>query len=182
MAPAVRVIRGLEPLAGPDARVLILGTIPSRRSLEVSEYYANPRNAFWFIMEALCGAPPTPGYAARVALLRRARVALWDVLRTAERAGSLDAAIVPGTEVPNDIGALLRRCPHVHAIFLNGGKADALFRRCVLPRLSAESTNVPRFARLPSTSPANARLSRPAKLEAWRAVAVALAGVRPAGR
>ncbi len=182
MAPAVHVIRGLEPLAAPDARVLILGTIPSRRSLEANEYYANPRNAFWWIMAELCGAPPVSSYAARVAMLRRARVALWDVLRAAERAGSLDAAIVPGTEVPNDIGALLRRCPDVHTIFLNGGKADALFRRCVLPRLSAESTNVPRFARLPSTSPANARLSRLAKLEVWRPVAAALAGVSPAGR
>jgi double-stranded uracil-DNA glycosylase len=174
-AHAARVARGFEPLAAPDARVLILGTIPSRRSLEAGEYYAHPRNAFWSIMTALCGVPLAPGYAARVAMLKGAGVALWDVLRAAERDGSLDAAIVPGTEVPNDIGALLGRCPEIHTIFLNGGKADALFRRCVLPCLSAGAGSVPRLVCLPSTSPANARLTKQAKLEAWRAVAAALA-------
>ncbi len=174
--------RGFEPLAAPDAQVLILGTIPSRQSLDAGEYYANPANAFWFIMEHLCGATPGLDYAGRVAMLRDARVALWDVLQAAERRGSLDSAIVAGTEVPNDIGALLGRSPLIHTVFLNGGKADALFRRCVLPELSTYPRTRPRLERLPSTSPANARLTKQAKLEAWSAVVQALAGRRLAER
>ena len=173
------MIYGFEPLAAPDARVLVLGTVPSRRSLDAGEYYANPANAFWFIMERLCGGSPGRDYPARVAMLKGAGVALWDVLQAAERDGSLDSAIVAGTEVPNDIGALLARCPLIHTVFLNGGKADALFRRCVLPQLQSGPNAPARFQRLSSTSPANARLTWQAKLEAWSPVAAALAVAIP---
>ncbi len=47
------MIRGFDPIVGPGARVLVLGTIPSARSLELGQYYGHSRNAFWPIMQAL---------------------------------------------------------------------------------------------------------------------------------
>lgn len=167
------MIRCFDPIAASDARVLVLGTIPGRRSLAAGEYYAHPQNSFWFIMESLFAQPTGMGYRARKSLLLGARVALWDVLRTADRAGSLDAAIAPGSEIPNDFAAFFIRHPSIHTVFFNGAKAESLFGKHVLGTLASESGL--RLLRLPSTSPANARLSREHKLAAWRALPEALA-------
>jgi hypoxanthine-DNA glycosylase len=43
---------GLPLLVGDDPAVLILGSFPSRKSLERKQYYANPQNQFWRIMAA----------------------------------------------------------------------------------------------------------------------------------
>jgi hypoxanthine-DNA glycosylase len=164
-------LEGFAPLGGPDARVLVLGTMPGARSLAEAQYYAHPQNAFWRIMAALYGLDPRADYAARVAALTAARVAVWDVLRACHRAGSLDTAIDPTTAVANDFRAFLATRPGLRLIAFNGGKAEALFHRHVRPRL--EGLVLPAMQRLPSTSPANARLPFDAKLEAWRALAAA---------
>ena len=114
------MIHSFDPIAAPDARVLVLGTIPGRRSLEAGEYYAHPQNAFWFIMESLFAARTGMDYAARTALLRGAQVALWDMLQAADRIGSLDSAIAPGSETPNDLAGFFVRHPAIHTIFFNG--------------------------------------------------------------
>ena len=168
------MINSFDPIAASDARVLVLGTIPGRRSLEAGEYYAHPQNAFWFIMENLF-AKRTGGrdYGARKSLLLGAQVALWDVLRSADRSGSLDSAIASGSEIPNDFAGFFLRHPAIHTVFFNGAKAEALFRKHVLGTLASEAGL--RLVRLPSTSPANAGLSRERKLAVWRALPEALA-------
>ena len=160
-------IRGFAPVAAPGARILVLGTMPGVASLDAAQYYAHARNAFWPIMGELAGAHPALAYARRLAALEQAGIALWDVLAACERPGSLDAAIVPDSVVPNDIGALLARHRGIALIAFNGAPAEALFRRhIVLPeRLAARV----RLQRLPSTSPANAAWSPARKLAAWRA-------------
>jgi TDG/mug DNA glycosylase family protein len=167
------MIHSFDPIAAPDARVLVVGTIPGRRSLEAGEYYAHPQNAFWFIMESLFAERTGLDYGARTALLLGAQVALWDVLQAADRTGSLDSAIAPGSERPNDFAGFFIRHPGIHTVFFNGAKAEFLFTKYVLGALSAEAGL--RLVRLPSTSPANARLSREGKLAAWRALPEALA-------
>jgi hypoxanthine-DNA glycosylase len=162
------MIRGFEPIAARDARVLVLGTIPGRQSLAMNQYYANPHNAFWFIVEKLFDAKPGLDYEAHAALLKVAGVALWDVLLTAERARSVDSAIVAGSEVPNDFRSFFSRHRQIRALFFNGARAETLFRRFALPGLPQVRSL--QMLRLPSTSPANARLTRNDKLEAWRAV------------
>lgn len=79
-----------DAVASARARVLILGTLPGVKSLEQCEYYAHPRNCFWWIMGELTGASTLLPYAARLDRLRQAGIALWDVCRSAERAGSSD--------------------------------------------------------------------------------------------
>jgi double-stranded uracil-DNA glycosylase len=165
-------VEGFPPIAGRGARILVLGTMPGVASLRAGEYYAHPRNAFWpIVAEALGFAADLP-YDARVAEVVGHGVAVWDVLRSCTRDGSLDAAIEAGSEVPNDLVAFLAENPGIRRIVFNGAKAEALFDRHVAPALDGPIERV----RLASTSPANASVPRAEKLRAWRA---ALTGTMP---
>ena len=101
-------IVAFEPVAPPGARVLVLGSMPSVESLNQGFYYAHPRNAFWRILAEVWGEPFPGDVPGRIALLTRHDIALWDVLKSCERQGSLDSAIRRPT--PNDFGELFRRC------------------------------------------------------------------------
>jgi hypoxanthine-DNA glycosylase len=155
---------GFPPVANARARVLVLGSLPGRKSLQMRQYYAQPYNAFWRIMGRLFGAEPHLRYAARLAKLRARGIAVWDVLAAGEREGSLDSAIVPSTIVVNDFNEFFARHRRVRAICFNGNTAAGLYRRKVLPTLepawAALETRV-----LPSTSPAYAGLALEQKLE-----------------
>jgi hypoxanthine-DNA glycosylase len=157
-----------EALAGKDARVLILGTLPGAVSLARGEYYAQPRNAFWRIMGEMIGASPGLPYAERVQCLVARRIALWDVCAIAQRRGSADAAIRSNTIQPNDFATFFRTHPDIDVICFNGAKAAALFRRHALPTLESPASAI-RQVVLPSTSPANVAMSLEKKLAAWRA-------------
>ena len=158
---------GFPAVAGPGARVLILGSLPGAVSLARGEYYAQPRNAFWPIMAELLDAAPTLDYSERVGLVVRERLAIWDVCARATRKGSLDAAIVAASVVPNDIAGFLRSHPGIRRICFNGTRAADLFRRFVVPRLPEEALAIRRLT-LPSTSPAHAAMSFQQKLQLWR--------------
>jgi double-stranded uracil-DNA glycosylase len=168
----VELASSFAAVSGPDARVLILGTLPGAASIAHGEYYAHPRNAFWHIMAEITGADPALPYDERLRCLVRTRVAVWDVCAHAIRPGSLDSSIDAGSIVPNDIGGFLRTRGQIQRICFNGGNAERLFRRLVLGRLDEAALAIPRL-RLPSTSPAHAGMSFERKLDAWRA---ALAG------
>jgi len=164
---------GFPPIAAADARVLVLGSMPSVASLAKHEYYGHPQNVFWPIMGRLFGAGPDVPYERRKAILCERGVAVWDVLRTCHRSGSLDSAIRIESETPNDFLAYFRRHRRIRSIFFNGQKAETAFRRHVQPSLARLERKFT-FTRLPSTSPAHAGRSFAGKLAAWRAVAAAL--------
>jgi hypoxanthine-DNA glycosylase len=161
------------PIAARDARVLVLGTMPSIASLAKRQYYGHPQNSFWPIMGRLFGAGPDVPYEERKRVLTNHCVAVWDVLRECYREGSLDAAIHVESESPNDLPVFLRRHRHVHTIFFNGQKAETAFRRHALPGVDKLDRKF-RLVRLPSTSPAHAGRTFAQKLAAWRAVSRAL--------
>jgi hypoxanthine-DNA glycosylase len=158
---------GFPPIADAGARVLVLGSLPGRKSLEMREYYAQPYNAFWRIMGELIGAGPALRYPARLVQLRLQGVAVWDVLAAGEREGSLDSAIVPASIVVNDFNAFFERHRQLRLICFNGNTAAGLFTRKVLPGLAPQWTAIERRA-LPSTSPAYASLRFEQKLARWR--------------
>jgi TDG/mug DNA glycosylase family protein len=164
-----RRLCGFAPIARRDARLLILGSMPSQASLAAGQYYAHPRNAFWSIVGELSGAPAVLPYARRAAALRVAGIALWDVIASCHRRGSLDAAIEPGSLRLNDFELFFARHRRVACVAFNGGTAEALFRRHVLPRLTGTAPHRRlRLVRLPSTSPAHAGLSPRRKRAEWR--------------
>jgi hypoxanthine-DNA glycosylase len=163
---------GFPPVADDRARVLVLGSLPGRRSLEAREYYAQPQNAFWRIMGRLFGAEPSLAYEQRLTRLRAARIALWDVLAAGEREGSLDTSIVRASMVVNDFGSFLADHREIELVCFNGRTAAELYRRRVVPQLGAEPAALATRL-LPSTSPAYASLRFEQKLERW---SVALRG------
>jgi TDG/mug DNA glycosylase family protein len=166
--------RGFPPIAAPDARVLILGSLPGQASLAAQQYYAQPRNAFWRIMGELFGAGPALPYHERAARLAASGIALWDVCKAAHRPGSLDASIDLTSVVVNDFVGFYRDHPRIVAVFTNGGTATRLYQRLVWPRLGRQAQSLP-LQPLPSTSPAHASLSLEQKLAQWATV-VAVAG------
>jgi len=161
-------VLSLPPQVAADCRVLILGTVPSRRSLELRQSYGHAQNFFWPLMGELFDAGPDLEYCDRIARLHARGIGIWDVLKQCERPGSLDSSIVPESEVPNAIPRLLRKHATIRAIALNGGKAQQAFRRHVLPQLDAQLHGRITLLALPSTSPANASIPRAEKRRRWR--------------
>jgi hypoxanthine-DNA glycosylase len=161
---------GLPPVTGPDIRVLVLGTFPSRASRAARQYYGFPRNAFWRVFEPWGVAREQP-YAERCARLVRLGVGVWDVIASCETEGSLDKDI----RAPewNDVGAFADEHARLELVVFNGQKARAVFDRHASPARRV------RLVTLPSTSPANTQAG---KLEAWRAeLAPLLPAVRAPG-
>lgn len=164
----MRRIRGFPPIEDADATVLILGSMPSEESLRAGQYYAHPRNAFWPIMGDLVGAGPGLEYTARARVLKSAGIALWDVLASCVREGSLDSAIAGDSVAVNDFPAFFQAHPGIVQVFFNGAMAEKCFLKSVRPLLEPRLSLL--FHRLPSTSPAHAGLTYAQKLEAWRLV------------
>jgi hypoxanthine-DNA glycosylase len=155
------LLHGLPPIIDADARVLILGNMPSVMSLAAQQYYGNPRNAFWRITGEIFGFDPFAAYELRTSALRGNGVAVWDVLRSCRRVGSLDSAVEPDSMVPNDFAPLFDEYPRITRVFFNGAAAERNFTRLVsgAPDL--------RYRRLPSTSPAQT-MRYEDKLATWR--------------
>ena len=158
---------GFPPITSPLARVLILGSLPGRLSLDRGEYYANARNAFWTIVAARIADLP-PDYANRVALLARHRIALWDVLAAATRPGSLDTAIADDA-IPNNFRAFLHAHPHIQLICFNGSTAAKLYEKRAMPSLTDVQRTIAKRT-LPSTSGAHARLTTAQKEAMWSVI------------
>jgi TDG/mug DNA glycosylase family protein len=163
----MNIVRGFAPIADASARVLILGSMPGVESLRARRYYAHPRNQFWPILCELLGLDPATPYGEKAQALLRADIALWDVLKSCAREGSLDSRIDDATLVPNDFRAFFRRHAAITHVFFNGAKAEACYRAHVLPMAGLPTLQ---YRRLPSTSPAHAAMSREKKLREWRAV------------
>ena len=153
-------IEAFGPVCRPDARILILGSMPSVASLEAGFYYGHPRNAFWRILSEVFGEALPHTVEEKTVLLTGNGVALWDVLESCEREGSLDSAI--REPAMNDFAGLFERCPGIEKVLFNGGTARRLFMKCGKGLLERR-----RWAQLPSTSPAYT-LSYERKLALWR--------------
>ncbi|MCF6387218.1 DNA-deoxyinosine glycosylase [Mycobacterium sp. MBM] len=158
---ASELLHGLAPLAGPAPRTLILGNMPSAISLTCGQYYGNPRNAFWAIVAEILGFDPAAPYDRRVAELTGHGIAVWDVLRSCRRTGSLDAAVERDSMVPNDFGNFLRAHRDIDLVVFNGAAAESNYRRLV------RSAPMIPSVRLPSTSPAHT-MRFTDKLALWR--------------
>ena len=161
MPDRMQVVHTFAPVFDENSRVLLLGTMPSPRSRENGFYYSHPQNRFWPVMAALFHEPLPHTPEEKEALVRRHGIALWDVLHSCEIRGAEDASIRQAC--PNDLAWLLAQCP-IRAIFATGQKAAALYRRYCEPE-----TGRP-ILTLPSTSPANCRVSRDELIDAYRMV------------
>lgn len=158
-------INSFLPISHPTATTLILGSIPGIASINANQYYAHPRNTFWPIMGNLFNFDASLPYQARIQALKQANVALWDVLQSCNRSGSLDSAIQTGTRTPNDFATFFNH-QHIRLIAFNGQEAEKSFKKYVINKVDLPELN---YIRLPSTSPAHT-LSLEKKISAWRSI------------
>ena len=115
-------IRGFPPISRPDARTLILGSMPSRESLAQRRYYAHSRNSFWPIMSSLYKFTDND-YQHNTDLLTQNGIAVWDVLKTCFRTSSLDSDIDDNTTVTNDFQPFFAHHPDISLVFFTGSNA-----------------------------------------------------------
>jgi TDG/mug DNA glycosylase family protein len=164
----MQYISSFGPVAGPLPAILILGTMPSTRSLERKRYYGHERNHFWPVMAALLDETLPGRYEARLVMLKRHGVALWDVAGSCTRSGSRDGSIK--NVRPNDIPAFLNAHPTIHTVVFNGQTARKLY-----DRFFERIKNVV-YLTLPSTSPIPTRQCRnlEEKIKAWESLALYL--------
>ena len=154
-------LTGLAPVCNASTRLLVLGSFPSVRSLQMQQYYAHPQNQFWRILGLLwhIDLPALP-YTARCQVALQRGLGIWDIYAQCQRKGSLDSTICNATI--NDLPTLARQCPKLQAIAHNGGESWKHHRHTAALGLPVH--------KLPSTSPANASWSLERKLQAWREV------------
>lgn len=166
-------IHSFQPIAGNHAKILILGSMPGEASLAANQYYAHRRNAFWPIIAQLLQIHSDAPYAERITALQSSPIALWDVLKSCKRSGSLDSSIEADTQISNDFQSFFAVHTKITHVFFNGGKAEACFKRYVL---AENDLCRMKLSRLPSTSPANARLSFDDKCKIWHEMIYATLG------
>jgi len=167
--PDMERVYSFPPISAPDTRVLILGSMPGEKSLQMNQYYAHPQNVLWRIMGDLIGAGRELAYEERVAKLLQAGIGMWEVLESCHRPGSLDSAINPLTMQPNDFNAFYAIHPKITHVFFNGGLAADAYKRRVKATLPS-AYDYMQYEQLPSTSPAHASRTYQQKLEIWRRV------------
>ena len=141
--------KSFPPIIDKQTEVLILGTLPGDESLRLQQYYANPRNQFWKILEGVWGEICPTIYKEKVQWLLKHKVGLWDVCHSAERKGSLDHKIVK--EVPNNLEKLLKENSRVAIILFNGVKACTVF-----DKYNKEASHI-QYVSVPSSSSASAK-------------------------
>lgn len=152
--------KSFAPAINENSKILILGSMPGIKSLQEAQYYAHPQNRFWKVMSVLCSTDMVSmNYQDRIQTLLNNNFALWDVIKSCSREGSLDSAIE--NEKPNNIKSILKKYPNIKTIYLNGNKAYSAFKKHFPEYLHL-------CKKMPSTSPANARFQMEALLKEWQ--------------
>lgn len=151
-------ISSFPPIVFNDSKILILGSVPGVKSLEMQEYYAHPQNKFWKILFEIFNENFSANYPEKLEFLKRNKIAVWDVIDSCEREGSLDTKIK--NEEQNDVLQLLKDYPNIKAVFCNGGKSYKNLQKIV-----GKNFPIPIYL-LPSTSPLHT-ISLVRKLESW---------------
>jgi len=157
-------LESFAPVVNKDSTILIVGSMPGGQSLQMQQYYGNPRNHFWSIMYALYEEPVPRDYEERLAFLLSKRIALWDVLHRCNRQGSLDTNIKD--EEVNDFAGFYRQYDSIKAVLFNGTKAGSVYRKRVASQADKH------YALLPSSSPVPGKYNKSLeeKIEAWRVI------------
>ncbi|QUH24570.1 DNA-deoxyinosine glycosylase [Serpentinicella alkaliphila] len=140
-------LKSFEPLINKESKVLILGSMPGVMSLDKQQYYGNPRNHFWKIIYSLFNEIEDEHYEQKKAFLMKKGIALWDVINTCFREGSLDSNIKK--EEVNEVESLLEYYPNIRFIGFNGTKAYSTLKK----HIGIQFLNKVEYKQLPSTSP-----------------------------
>lgn len=152
------ITHNFQPIFDENSRILMLGTMPSPKSRESGFYYGHPRNRFWKVISDVCKEPQPQTKEDKIVFALKNKIAVWDVLAGCEIKGADDSSI--RNPVPNDLDIVLKNAP-IQAVFATGTKAAQLYKKYCLPKTGIEAVA------LPSTSPANCRVSYSELYEAY---------------
>lgn len=153
------------PRIDKDSKILILGSMPGIKSLNMQQYYAHPQNRFWKLMGKFCNCDDLHNldYEEKIQVILNNGFALWDVIASCDREGSLDSNI--GNEKPNKIRELLAKYKNIKVICLNGNKSYSAFAKYFPDLLKTY-----KCCKMPSTSPANARYTLETLYKEWKII------------
>ncbi len=141
-----RVFHTFPPFYEKDSKILLLGSMPSRKSRELSFYYMHPQNRFWRVLAKVLEEDLPESIEEKKAFLRKHHIALWDCIESCEIEGSKDASIQ--NVIPTDLTLVLSNAS-IERIYTTGKKAQELYEKYQVPQ-----GNPPAIC-LPSTSSAN---------------------------
>lgn len=147
----------LEPIFDENSKILILGSMPSKKSREAKFYYAHLQNRFWKVLESIFKEK----IEDKKEYILKHNLALWDVIYSCDITGSSDASIK--NVEPNDISIILKRAP-IKAIFTNGKTAEKYYQKYIYPK-----TNIKSIC-MPSTSPANCQKKFAELIQEWNII------------
>ena len=151
-----------DPISNSDTTILILGTMPGDKSLELGEYYGHPRNRFWKIISTITNNELPLTYSDKKGLLLKSKIGIWDVVHKAYKKGNLDSAIEDVE--PNDLDDFIARHKNLKVIGFNGTKSEELFDKYFDRKSSLK------YISLPSTSPANTGIDFDNICKLWRQI------------
>ena len=154
-------IAGFSPIVNKKSKVLILGSMPGIKSLELNQYYGHFQNSFWKIISKLTNSIYIDSYDDRVKILKKNNIALWDVIYSCQRLKTSSDSMIRNI-IMNDFRSFFNDYPNIKKVFCNGKTSFALFKKCF------SNINLP-VECLPSTSPAYAK-PLDWKLKQWRAL------------
>ena len=143
--------KSFEPIIFNDTEIIILGSLPGKKSIELNQYYGHPRNRMWTILSKIINSEISTDYASKKLFLKKHKIGLWDVAHSAERKGSLDSNIKK--EIPNDVDSILINYPSINVIGFNGKKSESMYKKFFKLNRSIK------YVSLPSSSPANMAIS-----------------------
>ena len=161
MQKSETVTHDFAPVFNENSRILILGTMPSPKSREIGFYYGHPRNRFWPVLADVCGVPFPKTRQDKIDFVLKHGIAVWDVLAGCDICGADDSSI--RNPIPNDMDTILKKAD-IRAIFTTGSKATSLYKKYCAPRTGMEAIM------LPSTSPANCRVTYEELLNAYQVI------------
>lgn len=151
----------MKPIYDKNSKIIILGSLPSEKSIENQEYYNNPTNHFWKIISFVFEKRiiEFSNYEDKIMFLKKHNIALWDVISTADRIGSLDKNIK--NESYNDLYSFIIK-NDIKKVFVNGSKAEKSLKKYMkLNNINLE------YKLLPSSSSANFRYTLKEKINLW---------------
>jgi hypoxanthine-DNA glycosylase len=154
--------KSFEPISDENTVILILGSMPGDKSLELGQYYGHPRNRFWEIISKLTNNDLLSDYKVKKEILLKSKIGLWDVVNNASRNGSLDSAIE--NEIPNNIDKFISEHRNLKTICFNGKKAESLYDKYFIRKPEIK------YISLPSTSPANAGMNFDRLFQKWKQI------------
>ena len=154
-----QITRSFDPIVYSNTKILVFGSLPGKKSLELREYYGHSRNRLWKILAHLTDNEIPKNYECKKEFLFKNNIGLWDLANSAYRQGSLDSNIKK--ERPNDIEDLLGARESIKVIGFNGKKAEKMFYKYFKERKHL------RYLPLPSTSPANMAINFEEMCSRW---------------